>query len=72
MSAGVAPEQLRQTNTPKLTLAQVGPLELQSAQRRLPSSLSRLVKMRLCSSFWRLLTDDLSFRAIFDTKSNTL
>ena len=54
---------MRQTNTPRLTLAQVGPLPPHSAQRRLGSSLSRAARARRWASAWARVTEDLS--AIF-------
>ena len=50
------PEQFRQMNTPRLTLAHVGPLAPQSEHRRLSSSFISAVRIRLCSSFCALLT----------------
>ena len=54
------PEQLRQTKTPRLTLAQVGPLPPHSAQRRLASSFRRAARARRWASAWARVTEDLS------------
>lgn len=51
VAAVVGPEQLRQTNTPRFTLAHVGPRDPQSAQRLLSSCLSSADKIALCRSF---------------------
>ena len=50
------PEQFRHINTPRLTLAQVGPRAQQSAHFRLSSCLINCWSMRLCASFWALVT----------------
>ena len=54
------PEQLRQTKTPRLTLAHVGPLPPHSAQRRLASSFKRAARARRWASAWARVTEDLS------------
>jgi hypothetical protein len=46
-----SPEQLRHTNTPRLTLAHVGPRDPQSAHRRFSSCLSSADRIALCRSF---------------------
>ncbi len=56
-----SPEQLRHTKTPRLTLAQVGPRDPQSAQRLFASCLNSWARMRLCSSFCCGVTDSFSF-----------
>lgn len=58
------PEQLRQTNTPRLTLAQVGPRDPQSAQRRFSSCFSSADRMALCRSFCCAVTLSLSLRTM--------
>lgn len=62
-SFSLSPEQLRQTNTPRLTEAHVGPLPPHSAHRRLASSLRRAARARRWASAWARVTEDLS--AIF-------
>lgn len=59
-----SPEQLRQTNTPRLTEAQVGPREPQSAQRRFSSCFRSADRMALCRSFCCAVTLSLSFRTM--------
>ena len=51
-----APEQLRQTNTPRLTLAQVGPRDPQSAHRLLVSIFSSPARVARCRSLAAALT----------------
>lgn len=59
-----APEQLRQTKTPRFTDAQVGPRVPQSAHRRLSSCFSRPARIALCRSFCWALTLSFSLRTI--------
>ena len=55
------PEQFRQTNTPRLTEAQVGPRAWQSAHLLLSSCLSSSCRIRLWLSFCALVTLTLLF-----------